>query len=82
MKLWFTIAAAVLAAAVGISAQTSEPKKILSVDHKVTVKSLVPAIAGQPAQIYVRERVADGMKPTAADRVVSIRNHRREHRRP
>ena len=70
MKLWFTIAAAVLAAAVGISAQTSEPKKILSVDHKVTVKSLVPAIAGQPAQIYVRERVADGMKSTAADRVV------------
>ena len=45
-----------------LSAQTgSDARKILSVDHKVTVKSIVPAIAGQPAQIYVRERVADGL---------------------
>ena len=36
----------------------------------VTVKSIVPAIAGQPAQIYVRERVAEGMANPAADRVV------------
>src|SRR6185436_14257988 len=42
---------------------------IQSVDHKVTVKSQVPAIAGQDAQIYVRERVQEGLKP-AADRVV------------
>ena len=71
MKRSLAIAVAVVAAAVGISAQTiSEARKILSVDHKVAVKSIVPAITGQPAQIYVRERVADGMKTVAADRVV------------
>ncbi|MBY0497000.1 MAG: lysophospholipase [Cyanobacteria bacterium] len=64
----FTIAVSL---AVGLSAQTvSDARKILSVDHKVTVKSTVPAIAGQNAQIYVRERVADGMKNPGADRVV------------
>ena len=52
-------------------------RKILSVDHKVTVKSIVPAIAGQPAQIYVRERVAEGMKnPGARSRRV-VRARRR-----
>jgi len=71
MKLSFGIVAALFAAAIGLSAQTvTEARKILSVDHKVTVKSLVPAIAGQSAQIYVRERVAEGMKNPAADRVV------------
>ncbi len=34
------------------------------------MKSIVPAIAGQQAQIYVRERVAEGLKSPAADRVV------------
>ena len=68
MKLLLAFTAAVVLAAIGLSAQTST--KILSVDHKVTVKSIVPAIAGQPAQIYVRERVAEGMKNPAPDRVV------------
>ncbi|HEX8029858.1 MAG TPA: alpha/beta fold hydrolase, partial [Vicinamibacterales bacterium] len=64
--------AAIAVATVSLSAQAtlSEARKILSVDHKVTVQSTVPAIAGQTAQIYVRERVADGLKSTAADRVV------------
>ena len=71
MKLTLAFTAAVVLAAVGLSAQTgSDARKILSVDHKVTVKSIVPAIAGQPAQIYVRERVADGRKNPAPDRVV------------
>jgi len=71
MRLSLGIVAALFAAALGISAQTrTEARKIQSVDHKVTVKSLVPAIAGQPADIYVRERIADGMKITAPDRVV------------
>lgn len=48
---------------------TAQSPRILSVDHTVTVKSQVPAIAGQDAQIYVRERIAEGAKP-AADRVV------------
>ncbi len=70
MKLSLGLVAALFAAVVGISAQTDRARKILSVDHTVTVKSTVPAIAGQPAQIYVRERVAEGMTSPAADRVV------------
>ena len=69
MRLSLGFVAALLLAAAGLSAQARTPK-ILSVDHKVTVKSTVPAIAGQQAQIYVRERVAEGMKNPAADRVV------------
>ena len=68
MKFPIAFATAAVLAAAGLSAQTSS--KILSVDHKVTVKSIVPAIAGQSAEIYVRERVAEGMKNPAADRVV------------
>ena len=68
MKFPIALATAAVLAAAGLSAQTSS--KILSVDHKVTVKSIVPAIAGQTAEIYVRERVAEGMKNPAADRVV------------
>jgi pimeloyl-ACP methyl ester carboxylesterase len=71
MRLPIAIVAAMFSAALGLSAQTpSRAGKILSVDHKVTVKSLVPAIAGQDAQIYVRERVAEGTQKPAADRVV------------
>jgi pimeloyl-ACP methyl ester carboxylesterase len=66
MRSSVAFAAAVILGAVVISAQT---KKILSVDHHVTVKSQVPAITGQDAQIYVRERVQEGLKP-AADRIV------------
>ena len=72
MKLSLAIVTALFAAVVGISAQQTitEARKILSVDHKVTVKSIVPATNGQPAQIYVRERVAEGFKAAAPDRVV------------
>ena len=72
MKLSLGVVAAIAAAVIGVSAQqtVSEARKILSVDHKVTVKSIVPATSGQPAQIYVRERVADGFKAAAPDRVV------------
>ena len=69
MRMPIAFATASVLAAVSLSAQNGAAK-ILSVDHKVTVKSIVPAIAGEPAQIYVRERVADGMKNSAADRVV------------
>lgn len=67
MKPLAALALAAFATTGNLSAQSP---KILSVDHQVTVKSVVPAIAGQTAQIYVRERVADGMKNPAADRVV------------
>jgi pimeloyl-ACP methyl ester carboxylesterase len=35
-------------------------ERLLSLDHYVRVRSTVPAIAGQPAQLYVRERVLAG----------------------
>src|SRR5471032_326064 len=47
--------------------------KLLSLDHYVRVTSTVPAIVGQPAELYVRERVAAGTALRAsslADRVV------------
>jgi len=69
MKRSFGFVALFTATVAGVSAQ-SDGRKILSIDHMVTVKSTVPAIAGQPAQIYVRERVAEGTPNPAADRVV------------
>ena len=47
--------------------------RLLTIDHFVRVKSTVPAIAGQQAQLYVRERVLAGMVArgaTPSDRVV------------
>ena len=70
MRLPIALAVIVCASA-SLPAQTrSEARKILSVDHKVTVTSTVPSMAGQTAEIYVRERVAEGLPSTAADRVV------------
>ena len=50
-----------------------EGQRLLTVDHYVRVTSNVPAIAGQPAQIYVRERVSAGVAlrgAAAPDKVV------------
>src|SRR5258708_33654864 len=45
-----------LAGAVNGPAAADDGERLLTVDHYVRTKSTVPAIAGQPAQIYVRER--------------------------
>jgi pimeloyl-ACP methyl ester carboxylesterase len=48
-------------------------QRLLSIDHYVPVKSMVPSIAGQTAHIYVRERVLAGAAlrgSPAAERVV------------
>ena len=48
-------------------------QRLLRIDHHVAVKSAVPAIAGQTAQIYVREVVVAGAAlrgPVAPDKVV------------
>lgn len=48
-------------------------EQLLSVDHYVRTKSTVPAIAGQPVSIYVRERTQAGTvlrSPSFTDRVV------------
>lgn len=55
--------------AVGM-AQQRPADALKSVDHYVRVTSTVPAIAGQVANIYVRERVKAGAAAPAADRVV------------
>src|SRR5436305_234226 len=70
-RLTLSIAAFVCLLASAPSADDGE--KLLTIDHYVRVKSTVPAIAGQLAQIYVRERVQAGTAlraPAAADRVV------------
>jgi pimeloyl-ACP methyl ester carboxylesterase len=78
MKLPHALAAASLI--VGVFAHPLAPiaaaddsEQLLTVDHYVRVRSTVPAIAGQPAQIYVRERAKAGTVlrgATFADRVV------------
>jgi len=70
----------VLALAAALSSPIAPPRlladdsqQILTVDHYLRVKSSVPAMAGQQAQLYVRERVAAGMALRArsfTDRVV------------
>jgi pimeloyl-ACP methyl ester carboxylesterase len=54
-------------------AGADDSEQLLTVDHYVRVRSTVPAIAGQPAQLYVRERAKAGTilrGTTFADRVV------------
>jgi pimeloyl-ACP methyl ester carboxylesterase len=54
------------------SSFSDDSEKLLTIDHFVRVRSTAPSMAGQPAQIYVRERVLAGSalrgRP-AADRV-------------
>jgi len=69
MKLSALVALfATMAIAVG-TAQQRPAAAIRSVDHYVRVTSTVPSIAGQIANIYVRERVSAGAAAPAADRV-------------
>ena len=63
----------VLAALLAASMSADDSGQLLTIDHFVRVKSTVPAIAGQQAQVYVRERVLAGTVArgsTTADRVV------------
>jgi pimeloyl-ACP methyl ester carboxylesterase len=58
---------------VTVPSASDDGQRLLTIDHYVRVASTVPAIAGQPAQIYVRERVRAGVAlrgAVAADRVV------------
>src|SRR6187431_3702291 len=52
------------------TAQQRPAAAIRAVDHYVRVTSTVPSIAGQVANIYVRERMSAGAAAPAADRVV------------
>jgi hypothetical protein len=62
-----------LTAGAGKSLAGDDSERLLTVDHYVTLKSTVPAIAGQTSTIYVREKVQAGpalRSATLADRVV------------
>jgi pimeloyl-ACP methyl ester carboxylesterase len=67
------LAAALLALAVPAHLAADDSGRLLTIDHFVRVQSTVPSIAGQPAELYVRERVQAGIAlrgGPAADRVV------------
>jgi pimeloyl-ACP methyl ester carboxylesterase len=51
-----------------------DAEHLLTIDHYVPVRSIVPAIAGQQSQIYVRERVKAGtaLRSTSAGIVLFI----------
>src|SRR3954451_13938124 len=71
MKVMSGVLAAILVAAAA-TVLADDGERLLTIDHFVRVSSTVPAIAGQPAQIYVRERVKAGVAlrgSPAADRV-------------
>src|SRR5262245_27388573 len=56
-----------------VTLREDDSERIVTIDHFVPVKSIVPAITGQTAQIYVRERVQAGAALRASsfgDRVV------------
>jgi pimeloyl-ACP methyl ester carboxylesterase len=70
MKVMSGVLAVLVVVAATMRADDGE--RLLTIDHFVRVSSTVPAIAGQPAQIYVRERVKAGVAlrgAAAADRV-------------
>jgi pimeloyl-ACP methyl ester carboxylesterase len=46
--------------ALTLTAAADDSARVLTIDHYVKVVSTVPAIAGQPAEIYVRERAKAG----------------------
>lgn len=67
------VASFVVLGQAGGPVSADDGQMLLTLDHYVGVVSKVPAIAGQRAQIYVRERVRAGVAlrgPVAADRVV------------
>lgn len=70
MKLPALVALIATTAVTVGTAQQRPAAAITSVDHYVRVTSTVPSIAGQVANIYVRERAKAGAAAPAADRVV------------
>ena len=70
---WVLFASICLAGLFTHPALGDDSEQLLTIDHYVALRSTVPAIAGQPAQIYVRERAKAGSVlrgSSVADRVV------------
>jgi pimeloyl-ACP methyl ester carboxylesterase len=63
---------ALLSLSLAVPVSSDDSARLLTLDHFVSVKSTVPAIAGQSVAIYAREKVMAGAlaRPAAADRVV------------
>ena len=70
MKLSAFVVLIALITVVSATAQQRLADGLKSVDYYVRVKSTVPSIAGQVANIYVRERVKPGTTVSADGRVV------------
>jgi pimeloyl-ACP methyl ester carboxylesterase len=68
MKMPIALAVSV----VTLASTTAQTPAILTFEHKVQVKSTVPALAGRTVDLYVRERASASLKrdAVAADRVV------------
>jgi pimeloyl-ACP methyl ester carboxylesterase len=67
-RLALTVVIGALVAGSGyVALRADDSSHILTIDHYLKVKSTVPAIAGQQAQIYVRERVQAGLALRAKD---------------
>jgi pimeloyl-ACP methyl ester carboxylesterase len=72
-RLLLSAGAAVTFALTAAALRGDDGQRLLTIDHYVKTTSTAPAIAGQPAQIYVRERVQAGAALRTAspgDRVV------------
>ena len=63
---------ALTAALIATAPSSAQQPRIVTAEHKVTVTSTVPAMAGRTVELYVRERVSAATKVDgiAADRVV------------
>ena len=67
-RAWMAAVTVAVTTAAGIVLMAEDDgQRLLSVDHFVRVTSTVPAIAGQTAQLYVRERVLAGTALRGAD---------------
>src|SRR5438105_11906468 len=72
MKRVLCVVGFLISLAIGVT-NADDSDRLLTIDHYVRVTSTVPAIAGQPAQLYVRERALAGGALRASsfnDRVV------------
>ena len=73
MHKYFSLLSPLVLLMAGCASISDDGSRVVTVDHYVRVKSTAPAMAGQYAQIYVREVTLEGTmsrSSPAADRVV------------
>ncbi|HTA51755.1 MAG TPA: alpha/beta fold hydrolase [Candidatus Acidoferrum sp.] len=62
----FLASAILIGSSLAVSASADDGERLLTIDHYVPVHSTVPAMSGQLAEIYVRERVMAGVAARSA----------------